>query len=208
MKTTLCKFVKPGEPLGINKFDSLCYYYAVEADSGQFCPVCKFLIQPETKICPNCGQNLIGADSLHSTTIQLEETEARQLAGEQAIDQTLLPDRGVAVYTYKEPKLLIAVQEEKEFILGRRSGKTGSLSESVLVDLGPLNGFELGASRRHALISRKEMGYVVTDLESTNGTWLNGQRLVPNHPYELKNGSLIRVGKMLLYIVYRPDIGQ
>jgi hypothetical protein len=180
----------------------------METDSGMFCPVCKFLIQPETKICPNCGENLIGIDSIRSTTIQLEETEARQLAGEKDIDPSILPDRGAAVYTYKEPRLLIAVHEEKEFILGRRSGKTGSLSESVLVDLGPLNGFELGVSRRHVLISRKETGYVVTDLESTNGTWLNGQRLVPNHPYELKNGSLIRLGKMLLYIVYRPEDEQ
>ncbi len=177
-------------------------------DQGQFCPVCKFLIQPEMKICPNCGANLIGADQLRSTTIQLEETEARQLAGEKAIDDALLPESGIAVYTYKEPKVLIAVQESTEFILGRKTGKTGSLSESALIDLGPFNGFELGTSRRHALISLKGTGYTIADLESTNGTWLNGERLVPNHSYELKNGSLVRVGKMLLYLVFRPPASK
>lgn len=172
-------------------------------EEDQFCPVCQYLIEPNTVICPKCGANLVEAHVSRSTTIQLDETEARQLAGEKAIDESLLPERGIAFYTYKDPKILLAVHEGKEFILGRRTGKTGSLSESSLVDLGPFNGFELGTSRRHALITRKGLGYEITDLESTNGTWVNGERLVPNSAYELKNGSLLRLGKMLLYVVYR-----
>ena len=63
-------------------------------DSGQFCPVCKYLIEPNTVICPKCGANLVDAHISRSTTIQLDETEARQLAGEKAIDESLLPEHG------------------------------------------------------------------------------------------------------------------
>ena len=174
-------------------------------DSGQFCPVCKYLIEPNTVICPKCGANLVDAHISRSTTIQLDETEARQLAGEKAIDESLLPEHGIAFYTYKDPKILLAIHEGGEFILGRKTGKTGNLSEADLIDLGPFNGFELGTSRRHALITQKGQAYEITDLESTNGTWLNGERLVPNSPYELKNGSLLRLGKMMLYTVYRAN---
>ena len=176
----------------------------MEDASNQFCPVCKYLIEPNTVICPKCGANLVEAHVSRSTTVQLDETEARQLAGETAIDESLLPEKGMAIYTFKDPKILLATHEGNEFILGRRTGKTGRLSESDLIDLGPFNGFELGTSRRHALITQKGKGYEITDLESTNGTWLNGERLVPNSPYEVKNGSLLRLGKMLLYIVFRP----
>ena len=175
----------------------------MDDEQPQFCPVCKYLIEQESVVCPKCGANLVEAHVSRSTTIQLDETEARQLAGEKAIHESLLPEMGVAIYTYKDPKILLAVNEGKEFTLGRRTGKTGSLSESALVDLGPFNGFELGTSRRHALIARTGEGYEITDLESTNGTWLNGERLVPNSAYRLQNGSLLRLGKMLLYIVYR-----
>jgi pSer/pThr/pTyr-binding forkhead associated (FHA) protein len=44
----------------------------------------------------------------------------------------------------------------------------------------------------------------VVDLGSRNGSWLNGERLVPNKPYPLASGAELRIGKMRLVIVYHP----
>jgi len=76
------------------------------------------------------------------------------------------------------------------------------VSDSILLDLGPYNGYSLGVSRRHAFIRQTEKGYEIIDLESTNGTQLNGIRMVPKQPYNLENGSVIRVGNLFLYVVF------
>lgn len=49
-------------------------------------------------------------------------------------------------------------------------------------------------SRCHARVSMDETGAYVTDLLSTNGTWLNGRWLVPRVPLRLINGDHLRMG--------------
>jgi hypothetical protein len=49
-------------------------------------------------------------------------------------------------------------------------------------------------SRRHAQIDFDARGYVLTDLNSSNGTILNNQRLIPNQPVLLSNGAVIKLG--------------
>lgn len=48
-------------------------------------------------------------------------------------------------------------------------------------------------SRKHARITRSPGGYVLEDLNSTNGTFVNGERLVS--PHVLSPGDLIGVGE-------------
>ncbi len=53
------------------------------------------------------------------------------------------------------------------------------------------------ASARHAqLIQRDDRTWVVTDLKSTNGTYVNGQRLTS--PVSISLGDVIRIGKTLM----------
>lgn len=52
----------------------------------------------------------------------------------------------------------------------------------------------VGVSRRHARISVTEIGYVLEDLGSKNGTFVNGTRLA--RPHRLKDGDEIRLGSV------------
>ncbi len=53
------------------------------------------------------------------------------------------------------------------------------------------------ASARHAqLVQRDDRTWVVTDLNSTNGTYVNGQRL--GAPVAISLGDVIRIGKTLM----------
>ncbi len=49
-------------------------------------------------------------------------------------------------------------------------------------------------SAHHAEIRLEKHGHSILDLESTNGTFLNEQRLAPNRPYRLKSLDVIRLG--------------
>jgi signal transduction histidine kinase/pSer/pThr/pTyr-binding forkhead associated (FHA) protein len=51
-------------------------------------------------------------------------------------------------------------------------------------------------SRRHAELKKADEGWVLTDLKSANGTYLNGARITK--PTRLKHGDQVRVGSTLL----------
>ena len=51
-------------------------------------------------------------------------------------------------------------------------------------------------SRRHAQIHRAGSGFVISDLGSTNGTYVNGERLIADH--RLADGDIIAVGAVNL----------
>lgn len=54
-------------------------------------------------------------------------------------------------------------------------------------------------SRRHARIVRREGGYFIEDLGSTNGTYVNrGRRLLPGNAQALADGDEVIVGKTFL----------
>jgi pSer/pThr/pTyr-binding forkhead associated (FHA) protein len=77
-------------------------------------------------------------------------------------------------------------------LIGRASVVDGVYPD---VDLAP---FDQGnyVSRRHAFIVRRHGSFIIEDLESTNGTSLNGaQRLVPHAPTPLRHGDKILFGQ-------------
>lgn len=78
-------------------------------------------------------------------------------------------------------------------IIGRRDPKHGI---EVDIDLRSLDTKKPPVtSRRHLSVTYKEECYFLTDLDSTNGTWLNGERMLANRPYLLKDGDEISLGR-------------
>ncbi|MDQ6675579.1 MAG: FHA domain-containing protein, partial [Chloroflexota bacterium] len=49
-------------------------------------------------------------------------------------------------------------------------------------------------SRYHAQLRWVESGWLVYDLDSTNGTWVDQQRVLPSQPRELTLGAALRLG--------------
>jgi hypothetical protein len=58
------------------------------------------------------------------------------------------------------------------------------------------------ASHLHAVVERFSAGWCVTDLGSSNGTWVNGERIWSTH--RLRHGDEIRVGQSRL--VFRDPL--
>jgi len=66
------------------------------------------------------------------------------------------------------------------------------------VDLVPHGGDRMGVSRQHARMLRGTGGWVLEDLESTNGTFLNGRQIPPGHQVRVRTGDIIRFGTLTL----------
>jgi hypothetical protein len=170
---------------------------------GKFCPVCKNKNARTASVCSYCGAALDGnLTNIVATT---------QKTGEQAkfptegvvpfVDAALIPEGGIGVYvagTFKPQYYRV----DTELIIGR---KTEGTTETFL-EVPEADAFNLGLSRRHALIRRATPGFEVIDLSSTNGTWLNSERLVPNRPYSFVSGAQLRFGHMRLFVIYHTDL--
>jgi pSer/pThr/pTyr-binding forkhead associated (FHA) protein len=57
-------------------------------------------------------------------------------------------------------------------------------------------------SRRHAQIVRQQSGYFLSDLDSSNGTYQNGELL--RAPSLLAHGDILRIGSIELQCDYEP----
>jgi signal transduction histidine kinase len=87
-----------------------------------------------------------------------------------------------------------------EVILGRGEDGPG------FVGLNVYDADELGVSRHHIMLRPTDSKLYILDLESTNGTWLNGRSIGVNTPYSLSNGDLLTLGELefVVRIIKRP----
>jgi len=88
---------------------------------------------------------------------------------------------------------------KREYVLGR--WEPGS-SHRPDLDLAELHGMERGVSRRHGRLKFDGRFMFYTDLNSSNGSRLNGERLRPDIPMLIKDGDELTLGKMIFRIYY------
>jgi pSer/pThr/pTyr-binding forkhead associated (FHA) protein len=58
-------------------------------------------------------------------------------------------------------------------------------------------------SRQHVLLMRDATGVRLLDLESTNGTLVNGVPAPPDAPVRLADGDVVRLGQVVARYIYR-----
>ena len=66
------------------------------------------------------------------------------------------------------------------------------------VDLEPHGGGQAGVSRRHARLLRRPEGWLLEDLNSTNGTFLNNAPVLPGQPIRVRSGDVVRCSQLTL----------
>jgi pSer/pThr/pTyr-binding forkhead associated (FHA) protein len=66
------------------------------------------------------------------------------------------------------------------------------------IDLNPYGAIDNGVGRRHVRVFIQGGQVLIEDMDSTNGTLLNNQKLAARQPQPLRDGDQIVVGKLLL----------
>lgn len=167
--------------------------------SEKICPNCKTKNKDTAAVCSSCGARLEGNATNLVAVTEYVGGQPNLPADDAAasIDVALIPEGGVGIFIAGAPKPYY-VSIYRELIIGR---ETDATLEAVL-DLSDLDAFNLGISRRHAMLRRADSGFEMLDLSSRNGTWLNASQLIPNKPYPFASGSQIRLGRMRMVIMY------
>jgi len=163
------------------------------------CPYCAYVNREGVFFCEECGHPFVGSQEPLTTT-RLVQTDddtyhARLTWGTARFNR----DASVVVRIRDHTNPIILTPRE-EIIIGRSDARTEDAPD---LDLAPFGAAEQGVSRRHAAIRREEESLILVDLGSTNGTYLNGQRLIPHQPRVLRDGDEVRVARLVFHIFFK-----
>lgn len=118
-----------------------------------------------------------------------EEQSSRKNADENVLQTTILP----MTKRTEEGHYLMSLQDGYENILLSYFpfiiGKAEHMADYVIP--------KSSISRMHVKIERTEEGYQITDLNSTNGTWVGEHQLEANETFPLKENDKIRLSDLV-----------
>jgi hypothetical protein len=161
------------------------------------CPYCAHPNREGELFCEECGHPFVGQQGVATTQLAPEDRngyERRMAWGTARFD----PQASIMirVQSHGNP---IELAPKDELMVGRSDLRSEWAPD---LDLASFGGAEMGVSRRHAAIRRGENTLMLVDLDSANGTHLNGQRLTPDQPRVLRDGDEIRMGKLVFHIYF------
>jgi pSer/pThr/pTyr-binding forkhead associated (FHA) protein len=149
--------------------------------SHVYCPECGFQNPESANYCSKCGALLVRDDSGPETTMSFSPEEGDEESGE------LLEE-----IRTEGPALVVRSG-------GGRAGEHFSLQqERITVGRSPDSDIfldDVTVSRRHALITQADAGFLIEDQGSLNGTFLNRRRI---ESAPLEDGDEVQIGKYKL----------
>jgi hypothetical protein len=164
------------------------------------CPNCQHKEVTGAIFCSQCGAQLLTAYVLETHKINTAETD------KQPIRKTLpfqpvppeFPNSWISLHIVDSGQIL-PLSDRNEFTLGRVTEGQPIMPD---VDLTAYNAYANGVSRLHAVLKRTGDSAIIIDLGSSNGTYVNGNRLIPHSEHAINHGDLIHLGKLKFQVLF------
>jgi hypothetical protein len=164
------------------------------------CPYCGIANREGILFCEECGHGLVSVAVNSSATHKLDrETLGQFSVGAVSTSTDIGQVNSIIMHIRDAPEsLMIPLSDEILF------GREEETNEHHLdVDLIPYGALEKGVSRLHAAISTENNVITLIDAGSANGTYLNGQRLIPDQPHILRDGDEICFSRLVAHIYFK-----
>lgn len=95
--------------------------------------------------------------------------------------------------------VLVPDLDQERFTIGRTHGET-----RADVDLNPFGAADQGVSRQHACLIRQDDAWLIDDLNSLNGTFVNDVRVTPGQPAPLQDGDTVSCSHLSFLFLITP----
>jgi hypothetical protein len=164
----------------------------VAMSATKVCLVCDHENPSDAAKCAGCGAPL----KVSSTLLFRDKSQGDTVGAYQAYDVDVEPGMIALQFVGKDHPLLIRIEDA--ITLGRLIPG----EPAPTVDLTSYRAGLLGVSRHHAVIYPSQEGYLIEDLDSANGTWVNERELTPRVPYDLRNRDQVRLGELIFFIFF------
>ena len=159
------------------------------------CPVCHHTEYDGALYCSECGA------SLHQASVATQNFSAnadpRSSTDAALIHDAASSDTQIAIFLVESGQR-ISLDRIGEWTLGRVTDGQAIVPD---VDLTPYQAYEQGVSRLHATIRIDDKNRVsIIDMGSSNGTRVNGTKILSNTPRPLQHGDMVALGKLVFQI--------
>lgn len=169
------------------------------------CPNCQHEEMPGSLFCNECGAQLVIPETPTTQNFQRIPTDLLSvmlkpevtLPQKQGTSNSIIADVSLHLVDSGE---IVRLAGQTEFTIGRTAEGQPILPD---VDLSRFEAYAQGVSRLHASIKVFNQRVVITDLGSSNGTRVNGQKIVPHVDYPLNHGDMIALGKFTIQILIK-----
>jgi len=162
------------------------------------CPYCEHNNREGVLICEHCGRSRSIFSNLPTRVIPEDTHDASpRWQGSDHFSE----DTFVVMYVEEEREPIILPVTERT-VLGRANA---TIERYPDVDLTHYDAFVQGVSSHHVVLERQSDQLLVADLGSTNGTYLNGERLTPHQPVPARDGAELKLGKLTLHLYFESS---
>jgi len=165
------------------------------------CPACKHQEFVGSLFCGECGTRLVRLSS--SPTMQVPRNRIDQEASVTkpgTLDVPELEPGAVLGLWVVTTGAVLSLVGRDSYTLGRVIPTEAIIPD---IDLSSFRANDHGVSRIHAEIRVDVDGVRVVDLDSANGTLVNGKRLNPQDPARIRQGDIIQLGSLSLQLISR-----
>ncbi len=160
----------------------------------RICPVCSYENPSGVLTCEQCGASLLPSQPLPRVTRPLRPAQLERVFTVTETRECVFTDQTQLVLNLGNAGQPVFVLRDNEQITFGRGLPTLDLPDDVV--------WESGMSRVHAAIRRKGDQLYVVDLGSTNGTFVNNERLDHNQPRLLHDGDVLCLGLLDMRVRY------
>ena len=164
------------------------------------CPNCQHKEVTGAIFCSHCGAQLLTASVLETHKILTSETRTKDFRKSSPYQPLPadLPSSWISLHMVDSGQI-VPLADRTEFTLGRVTEGQPIMPD---VDLSPHNAYANGVSRLHAVLKREGEKAIIVDLGSSNGTYINGSRIIPHTEHAVSHGDLIYLGKLKFQVLF------
>jgi hypothetical protein len=165
------------------------------------CPNCKHQEFVGTLFCSECGGRLVHVSPMPTVNISREDIEDEAQATRPKVPEgPSLASGALLGLRLLSSGEIISLVGRDNFTLGRAVEGQAVIPD---IDLGRYEAYDQGVSRIHAEIRLAEDGVFLVDLDSINGTLLNGRPVETQQPLPIRHGDMLQLGRLRLQLISR-----
>jgi hypothetical protein len=168
------------------------------------CPNCNHQEITGALFCGECGARLATSETPTTQSIERNQNglltfQTRPTSPPSPVSAVNQSEALVSLHLI-ESGMILHLSGHAEYTIGRTSDGQPILPD---VDLSPYEAYAQGVSRLHSSLKINNQRIYITDLGSSNGTRVNGQKIMPNVDYPLNHGDVVALGKFKIQVLIR-----
>lgn len=166
------------------------------------CPTCGHQEFVGTLFCNECGTRLVHGSPVPTVSIARDEILDEAAGTKPAAPRPDLESGAILALRVVPDGSVISLIGRDNFTLGRALEGQAIVPD---INLDRHEAFDQGVSRLHAEVRIEDEGIRVIDLDSVNGTLVNGTQIAPQTPVPIKHGDIVQLGRLRLQLISRVN---